>query len=146
MSFVSAPACKCVSVSVCDSFLPACRGPCELPSSLRLLVPRSRAISRKCSRRFPATNIRFISLRLSCNPSLPHLPHHARPQSYDECEWLSCAGLECLASTLTKSAPPHHPQVIDNSGALIAECVNVLKYPTSKGLASVGASMHSPEP
>jgi ribosomal protein L14 len=29
-------------------------------------------------------------------------------------------------------------QVIDNSGALVAECVNVLKKPTSRGLARIG--------
>lgn len=29
-------------------------------------------------------------------------------------------------------------QVIDNSGALVAECVNVLRTPSSKGLARIG--------
>lgn len=28
--------------------------------------------------------------------------------------------------------------VIDNSGALIAECVNVLRMPSSRGLARIG--------
>ncbi|PWN20558.1 mitochondrial 54S ribosomal protein YmL38/YmL34 [Microstroma glucosiphilum] len=29
-------------------------------------------------------------------------------------------------------------QIIDNSGGLVAECVNVLRKPTSRGLATVG--------
>ena len=34
--------------------------------------------------------------------------------------------------------PTLHTQVIDNSGALVAECVNVLRTPTTQGLARIG--------
>ena len=33
-------------------------------------------------------------------------------------------------------------QVIDNSGALIAECVNVLKHKSNHGLARIGESTY----
>lgn len=33
---------------------------------------------------------------------------------------------------------PHILQVIDNTGALVAECVNVLKHKVNNGFASVG--------
>ncbi len=56
---------------------------------------------------------------------------------------ISSAGIKRTAHTLhSRHVSPNLPaQVIDNSGALVAECVNVLKNKSNHGLARIGACL-----
>jgi hypothetical protein len=64
--------------------------------------------------------------------SPPSSCHHARAQSHNVGEYHNFSSKFVELSVLIMY------QVIDNSGALVAECINVLRCPTSRGLARIG--------
>jgi hypothetical protein len=64
--------------------------------------------------------------------------HHDRAQGHHECQYRLLLSLDFI-HRLTH-LPPLLSQIIDNSGGLIAECINVLKAKSAQGMATVGQS------